>query len=459
MSHELLRILTRTTLGFLLGASLLAPALSATQQQTPSAEQAREAREQRAQLRERLNTLRRAIAAGEAERSEAADELAESERSISDANRQLRELDQQQRTVQAELGSLNARQKETRQQMADRQDQLSESLRSQYRAGAQDPFKLLFSGANPNLIQRELQYLAYLARAQAEVLEGLNANLAELQDMAEQVRLRDAELAKIAAEQQAQRASLLKTQETRRQLLGAISEKLRSQRREAGALQRDETRLSRVVEELARLIEQQAREARQREQARQRQAALDRARREAERKAAVKPGGRPPTAGRTPATPTPEPAAPVGRTDTSVAHAGSYGDFSGSFGKLKGRLRLPLQGDLMARFGGARPGGGPSWKGLFIRASQGAEIKAVAPGRVVFAEWLRGFGNLLIVDHGDQYLSIYGNNETLFKQPGDTVQTGDTLAAAGNSGGNPETGLYFELRHQGRPFDPLSWVR
>ena len=83
----------------------------------------------------------------------------------------------------------------------------------------------------------------------------------------------------------------------------------------------------------------------------------------------------------------------------------------------------------------------------------------MAAGRVVFAEWLRGFGNLLIVDHGDQYLSIYGNNESLFKQPGDAVAAGDTIAAVGNSGGNPETGLYFELRFRGRPFDPLSWAR
>jgi len=103
--------------------------------------------------------------------------------------------------------------------------------------------------------------------------------------------------------------------------------------------------------------------------------------------------------------------------------------------------------------------GGVTWKGLFIRSSTGGDVKAVAGGRVVFADWLRGFGNLMILDHGNSYMSLYGNNETNHKQVGDTVRGGDTIASVGNSGSNPESGLYFELRHQGKPFDPLNWVR
>jgi septal ring factor EnvC (AmiA/AmiB activator) len=76
----------------------------------------------------------------------------------------------------------------------------------------------------------------------------------------------------------------------------------------------------------------------------------------------------------------------------------------------------------------------------------------------VFADWLRGFGNLLIIDHGDGFMSLYGNNESLFKQVGDTAQIGETVASVGNSGGNMDSGLYFEIRHQGKAFDPLAWV-
>ena len=99
-----------------------------------------------------------------------------------------------------------------------------------------------------------------------------------------------------------------------------------------------------------------------------------------------------------------------------------------------------------------------TWKGLFIRADSGTEVRAVAGGRVVFADWIRGFGNLLIVDHGQHYLSIYGNNETLIRQVGVEVGKGDVVATVGNSGGNPEYGLYFELRYEGRAFDPMKWV-
>ena len=95
---------------------------------------------------------------------------------------------------------------------------------------------------------------------------------------------------------------------------------------------------------------------------------------------------------------------------------------------------------------------------MFIRADSGAEVKAIAPGRIVFADWLRGFGNLAIVDHGDGYLSVYGNNESLYKAVGQPVKAGETIASVGNSGGNLETGLYFELRHLGQPVDPLKWV-
>lgn len=132
---------------------------------------------------------------------------------------------------------------------------------------------------------------------------------------------------------------------------------------------------------------------------------------------------------------------------------------SSPFSKLRGRLRLPVQGELASRFGAQRSAGTASAKGLFIRAAEGEPIRAVAAGRVVYADWMRGFGNLLIVDHGESFLSVYGNNESLLKQSGDSVTLGEPIATAGQSGGNEETGLYFELRHLGKPFDPLSWVK
>ena len=128
------------------------------------------------------------------------------------------------------------------------------------------------------------------------------------------------------------------------------------------------------------------------------------------------------------------------------------------FAKLKGQLRLPVKGILTNRFGAPRMNGGLVWKGLFIRAATGEEVRAIAAGRVVFADWLRGFGNIIILDHGDGYMSLYGDNETLLKNVGEWVRGGEVIAEVGNSGGNSESGLYFELREQGVPLDPMKWV-
>jgi murein hydrolase activator len=130
-----------------------------------------------------------------------------------------------------------------------------------------------------------------------------------------------------------------------------------------------------------------------------------------------------------------------------------------SFSTLRGRLALPVRGELTQRFGAPRGAAGTEAKGVFIRAPEGQPVRAVAGGQVVYADWMRGFGNLLIVDHGESYLSIYANNESLLKELGDAVAPGEPIATTGSSGGNEETGLYFEMRHLGRAFDPLRWVK
>jgi septal ring factor EnvC (AmiA/AmiB activator) len=131
----------------------------------------------------------------------------------------------------------------------------------------------------------------------------------------------------------------------------------------------------------------------------------------------------------------------------------------GAFSSLRGKLILPVRGELTQRFGAPRGAAGTETKGVFIRAPQGQPVRAIARGQVVYADWMRGFGNLLIVDHGESYLSIYANNESLLKELGDAVAPGEPIATTGSSGGNEETGLYFEMRHLGRAFDPLSWVK
>ena len=128
------------------------------------------------------------------------------------------------------------------------------------------------------------------------------------------------------------------------------------------------------------------------------------------------------------------------------------------FASSKGRLRWPVAGRLAQRFGQPRAGGRLRWEGVYFTAPAGAEVQAIHRGQVVFADWLRGFGFLTIVDHGDGHMSLYGNADDLFKRAGDWVEPGEAIAAAGNSGGQPESGLYFEVRANGQPTNPLAWL-
>jgi septal ring factor EnvC (AmiA/AmiB activator) len=132
---------------------------------------------------------------------------------------------------------------------------------------------------------------------------------------------------------------------------------------------------------------------------------------------------------------------------------------SAPFKSLKGRMMLPVKGKVRYQFGTRRPESTMVWTGWFLRAAANQPVKAIAAGRVVYADWLRGYGNLLIIDHGQGYMSLYGNNETIYKQVGDSLRGGDTIATVGSSGGNEDSGLYFELRFEGKPFDPNKWVR
>jgi len=120
-------------------------------------------------------------------------------------------------------------------------------------------------------------------------------------------------------------------------------------------------------------------------------------------------------------------------------------------------LPYPVRGEVQGRFGMERPEGG-TWRGIVLRAAEGASVAAVAAGRVVYAGWLGGFGNLLILDHGAKYLSVYAYNQGLLRQVGDHVRAGEAIATVGATGGQVEPGLYFEIRHEGKPVNPLLWL-
>ena len=363
-------------------------------------------------IRGRIEGLRKDLAETEESRAEAADQLRDSELTISAANRRLRELDQQQQEVERTLAQLTEQAGTSQTGIGRQQTALGRALLHQYLRGHADPIRLLLGNEDPNAVSRRLHYLTYVAKARAQLITNLRQGLAEVERIAAATRGKAEELAAIEQEQNTERQTLQREKADRARVLASVSAQMASQRRQIDTLRRDEERLTSLVDKLAKA---------------------------AARAAMIKP---------------PKPDAPL--ANKAVPEIGTD---HAAFAQLKGRLRLPVAGELSNRFGSPRVDGQLSSKGVFIRSKEGQEVHVVGSGQVVFADWLRGFGNLLIVDHGDGYMSLYGNSEALFRKPGDDVRTGEVIASVGSSGGSAESGLYFELRYRGKPFDPLSWAR
>ncbi|MBI4741539.1 MAG: peptidoglycan DD-metalloendopeptidase family protein [Betaproteobacteria bacterium] len=387
-------------------------------------------------LRAQIEALRKDMASAESTRADAADQLKDAEREISITQRELHNLAKARGELRSTVKDLGAQSRDLESRLGDQQSQLEQLLVRQYLQGNPDALRLLLSGNDPNQVARDLYYLAAIGRARSRLLREVESTLHRKQTLAARTGERAEQLAGVEARQKQEHDKLLAQREQRKAMLEKISAKIAAQRKEIGSLERDEKRLSLLIERLARII-----------------AEKPAPRSEAPRKEMVKPAKKRSAGGSGDAEDAGErrPATEIASEHTPEALP------AGNFAQLKGKLRLPVRGTVGNRFGAARQEGS-TWKGLFIRAAPGSEVKTIAGGRVVFAEWMRGFGNLLIVDHGSGYLTIYGNNDSLLKQVGDAVRGGETIASAGNSGGNPESGLYFELRHQGQPLDPLKWV-
>ncbi|PCJ17393.1 MAG: hypothetical protein COB04_08945 [Gammaproteobacteria bacterium] len=129
-----------------------------------------------------------------------------------------------------------------------------------------------------------------------------------------------------------------------------------------------------------------------------------------------------------------------------------------AFKQHKGKLLWPTSGTVKHRFGQRRAQGRLKWNGIVIQNRAGAPVQAIHGGRIIFSDWLRGYGLLIIIDHGDRYMSLYGHNQSLLKETGDWVNAGEQISSVGNSGGQNETGLYFEIRKNGKPTNPSRWL-
>ena len=262
-------------------------------------------------------------------------------------------------------------------------------------AGRQQRIKLLLSQEEPAAIGRMLVYHGYFARARGERIQLLQASLQHLQEIEMALDEQQTETARLRQQQADKSASLLEQQDSRRQVMAQLQEQMQSRTTQLGTLQQDQQRLQKLVQSLTLALQE------------------------------------------------------IPRDDTQYT----------SLRQLKGKLRWPVAGRITRSFGAKEAQGSLQTRGVQIATQTGVDVQAIARGRVAFSDWLRGFGLLLILDHGEGYMSLYGQNRSLYKEVGEWVERGETIAAAGDSGGQSAAGLYLELRKNGKPFNPAPWFK
>jgi murein hydrolase activator len=373
----------------------------------PSASSSKDRQNELNELRGKIERLQRSLEAAESSRTEAADSLKASERAISESNRQLHQLVSERNALNQELSALNLRAAKAREEVGAQQALLGRMLVHQYRQGGTDGFRLILEGRDLGTVERQLHYLGYISRARLDTIKQLNSGIAALAGLRDEIEAKKLALTENESVQRASRLQLEKEKSERKRVLASLAGDIAKNRKEIGRLKRDEDRLAKLVEQLGKLV-------------------------------------------------APKPAQGSGRIIDDAADKSIAGI---AFRVLKGKLKLPARGELINRYGGPRDEAGVTWKGLFIRAASGQPVNAVADGRVIHADWFRGYGNLLVVDHGSGYMSVYGYTESLLKQAGDSVRAGDRIALTGDSGGVGDSGVYFELRHQGKTLDPMQWIK
>ncbi len=408
----------------LVAAAILGVLLVATPASVPAQSQ-RATEQQLRQARSELQQIARERRRLEGQRGDAAQRLRRADEQLGRSGRALAETETALRDARAALAALEQRRLALQRDLGQRRIRLASLLRSAYMTGAQAPLKLLLAQDRITDAQRALGYYRYAQREQVRQVSELTGSLEALAANQAEIEARTVELEALQVRQQAQVATLTRDRGARAEVVAELDGRYQDRQEREKALGQD-------VKSLERLLANLRQAAAKAEAERRAAAARERA---AAREAAS-------SGGKTPATP--------GKVPPRVASATPAPKVGG--------LGWPASGDLLARYGGRLPDGRTS-SGVLIGAPAGSTVTAVADGTVVFSEWMTGYGLILIVDHGNGYMSLYAHNESLLRDAGDRVRRGDAVAKVGSSGGHGRPALYFELRRNGQPVDPGTWLQ
>lgn len=404
--------------------------------------------------RQDITELKKALGQLQEEKSGVQKDLRSTETQMGKLEKQVEALQKELKKSESELQRLDQEKKKLQSARVEQQRLIAIQARAAYQSGRQEYLKLLLNQQNPEKFARTLTYYDYLSQARLEQLRNFNETLRQLAGVEKDIDLQQAQLLVQKSSLDDQKAQLDTVRQERQVALAKLNQDYKVRDQKLQSRQQDQADLTKVLKTIEETLARQAREA---EEARQKAllAQQEAEKRQREQEALAKNRAKDDAKDNSDEAPRRPSKAP----GAMVSSAGqSYG---GAFEQARGKLPWPVGGRLLARFGESRGDDERTkWDGVLISAAAGSQVRAVHGGRVVFADWLRGAGLLVILDHGNGYLSLYGHNQSLLKEAGDVVKAGEAISTVGNSGGGQDTpALYFAIRQQGRPSDPAQWCR
>jgi len=346
-------------------------------------------------LLHKIDKLKQAIDVKEDSKSRYIKQLKTIERSIGNINLKVRKIGEQIDAKKADLAALRATRLEHQRSLSRENEYLAEQVYSAFTLGRQEKVKLLFSQQSPQTLQRNLVYYQYFSNARVALINSVKTSIDKILETESLIRKAQSDLQKNQQALATQREQLNKDLGKRKTIIASLDKQLKSQGGSLTRLEDEATQLQNLIKSIQEIFD----EAPEIEISRQ------------------------------------------------------------AFARLKGKLAWPVKGKVKRLYGRNKPLSNLRWQGVIIEASSGSRVKAVSHGRVAFADWLRGLGNLIIIDHGNSYLSLYGHNESLFKSAGEWVEAGEIISSIGSSGGQKTPGLYFEIRKKGKPQNPTGWCK
>ena len=352
-----------------------------------------QARSDLEQVRARLEAIARELARAHEEHDVHVGALARSERLAAGTRNEIAALDERLAAARERAGAARRASDRTRAELAERRGELARAIRASYRFARRDPVARLLDLESLRNIDRLRAYHSVIERAHARRIGAIADSVARLEAQEARVAEEVAAIAALRDERRHRLAELDERRAARARAIRVLTERIQDRRSRVASLRADERRLLELVDALRASLTDDALK--------------------------------------------------IGSNET--------------FAQLRGRLRWPVSGPVLARYGTARGESGLSWKGMLIGAPAGEAVHAVHRGRVAFADWLRGFGLLLIIEHEDGFMSLYGHNATLARETGDWVESDEVVATVGDSGGHSRPALYFEIRRAGRPVNPRRW--